>query len=181
MSLRLVDAYKNSNEYVVKHIPLTHKLDKPYEDISDVVFDRDNLTPREYLMIYQSYNELDIYDGANTNERKILAPIIESFYDDNNCLALVYPRFTPLAGDWESMSIPTDEVGSAIASKGFNLTREEINNFLEAAKRFAEDYDLSPEDSWGNLSNVGYSPIFGLRLIDYGMDSYILNYFVKRT
>ena len=170
MSIRKVGSYKNSSEYIQKtidinrKIPLIHSLEELEENEKE-------FTKREYLSIAQSLMEMEIWDNSSWEERQILAPILHSFYDHNNCLVLIYPRFEPLADEMSCFRMEEEEIATALqeilARKG--MDDEEIGNFIQKVTDFNSSWDMNEGDTILNLNNIGYSKIFGVRLIDFGL------------
>lgn len=181
MCLRQVIDY-STPLLIKKVVPLKRKIQR-LDNLNELIANKEYFTKREYLMLYQQFLELDIYDSANWKQRKILAPIIDFTYDHNNAPVLVYPKFQPLATETEAFRLDEDEAVAAIQSfltENSSMEDEEIGNFINDITDFCDSYDLRQDDVLLNLSNLGYSPIFGPRIIDYGLDYDVAAYFMKR-
>lgn len=173
MSIRKIKPYKSS-DFIQKTIDIDRKISY-IADLNDLAAHKDEFTKREYLSIYQSFAEVDIWDDASWEERKILSPIIDFFYDHNNCPVLIYPRFEPLDSEESIFRYDEDEIPielqKKLSTKG--MTDESIGVFLNSIINFCYKYDLNEEDIILNFSNIGWNKIFGTRIIDFGLTNKI--------
>lgn len=131
----------------------------------------DEFTKKEALALYQTLNEIEIWDCATWEERSILAPIVGVSYNHNNVPVVTFPRFTPLCSEEDAMFLEEDEAIVMLQEKlnMFGYNDEQIGFFIEQITNFCIDYNVSEEDILRNLNNVGYHPVFGVRIIDYGL------------
>ena len=64
-----------------------------------------------------------------------------------------------------------EEIATALqeilAIKG--MSDEEIGDFIQQVVDFNSSWNMNEEDTILNLNNIGYSKIFGVRLIDFGL------------
>lgn len=180
MCLRKVSDYR-SPYLIQKSVSLNRKIQK-IKNLEDLVENKEYFTKREYLMLYQQFLELEIYNDATWDERAIIAPIIDFFYDRSNCPVLVYPKFEPIASESDSFRLDEDEAIAAIqeflSKKG--LDDNEIGIFIQKIINFCDEYNLRQDDILLNVNNLGYSEIFGPRIIDYGLDYEVADYFIKK-
>lgn len=177
MSIRKVKPY-GSSDFIQKtidierKIPLMHGLD----DLSE---HETEFTRREYLSLYQSFAEVELWNDCSWEERGILAPVVHFFYDINNRPVLVYPRFEPLATEEEIFRFEEEEVATELnyrlSQRG--MTDDEIGIFIEKVLQFCDDYDMNENDTLLNLNNLGWNPIFGARIIDYGLSNEMIDKF----
>lgn len=143
--------------------------------------EHEELTKAEYLAIAQSYNEIEVWENASWEERKYLAPLLGVRYDYNNTPVLMFPKFEPLccereANHYEESEI-VEEFHRRLGVKG--VEDYEIGKTIEGFYRLCRDHDLSIEDIVENLSNLGWHPIFGCRIIDYGLSNQIFYNYVN--
>ena len=69
-------------------------------------------------------------------------------------------------------------------SNPFNLkigmTEDEIGIFIERILQFCDDYDMNENDTLLNLNNLGWNPVFGARIIDYGLSNEMIDKFYTK-
>lgn len=177
MSIRKVKPYGHS-EFIQKTIDIERKIPLMYglKDLSD---HEKEFTQREYLSLYQSFAEVELWNDCSWEERGILAPVVEFFYDINNRPVVVYPRFEPLASEEETFRFEEEEVVNELswrlAQKG--MSDEEVGTFIEKVLQFCDDYDMNENDTLLNLNNLGWNPVFGARVIDYGLSNEMIEKF----
>ena len=163
MSVRRIKPYKSNNSgFIQKVIEIGRKIPKMYST-EDLEKHESDFTKEEYLALYQSFFEKEIWDNSSWGEKQVLAPLVDFFYDDNNCPVLVFPRFKPLATEQEAFSIEDDDIG----------------NFIENIIQVCEEYDLNEEDILYNLSNLGWNATFGARIVDFGLNNEIMRWYNK--
>lgn len=180
MSIRKVKPYGNS-DFIQKTIDIERKI-PIIQSLNDLSYYEKEFTRREYLSLYQTLAEKELWDDCSWEERGILAPIVHFFYDLNNRPVLVYPRFEPLATEEETFRFEEEEVGMELnyrlSQKG--MTDSEIGDFIEKVLQFCEDYDLNENDTLLNLNNLGWNPVFGARVIDYGLSNEMIEKFYAK-
>ena len=180
MSIRKVKPYGNS-DFIQKTIDIERKIPL-MANLIELEAHEAEFTKREYLSIYQTLAEKELWDDCSWWERGILAPIVHFFYDINNRPVLVYPRFEPLASEDETFRFEEEEVvmelNYRLSQKG--MTDEEIGDFIEKVLQFCEDYDMNENDTLLNLNNLGWNPIFGARIIDYGLSNEMIDKFYRK-
>lgn len=179
MSIRKVKPYGNS-DFIQKTIDIERKI-PIIQSLDDLSNYEKEFTRREYLSIYQTLAEKEIWDGCSWEERGILAPVVHFFYDLNNRPVLVFPRFEPLATEEETFRFEEEDVINELswrlAQKG--MTDDEIGNFIESILSFCDYYDMNEGDTLLNLNNLGWNPVFGARIIDYGLSNEMIDKFYK--
>lgn len=180
MSIRKVKPYGNS-DFIQKTIDIDRKISY-LADLNELAAHEDEFTKREYLSIYQSLAEAEVWNDASWEERKILSPLVDFYYDHNNCPVLIYPRFEPLASESESFRFEDEEVVNELswrlAQRG--MTDDEIGTFIERVLQFCDDYDMNENDTLLNLNNLGWNPVFGARVIDYGLSNEMIDKFYAK-
>lgn len=171
MSVRKVKPYGNS-DFIQKTIDIDRKLPL-IQSLSDLNGYEKEFNRWEYLSIYQSLAEAELWNDCSWEERELLSPLVQFYFDNYNRPVLVYPRFEPLAQENESFRFEEEECLSALhlrlARKG--MADEEIGSFIERIIALCEDYDLDETDILYNLNNLGWNPIFGARIIDFGLNN----------
>ena len=177
MSIRKVKPY-GSSDFIQKTIDIERKIPLMY-GLEDLSKHETEFTRREYLSLYQSFAEVELWNDSSWEERGILAPVVHFFYDINNRPVLVYPRFEPLATEEEIFRFEEEEVATELnyrlSQKG--MTDDEIGIFIEKVLQFCDDYDMNENDTLLNLNNLGWNPIFGARIIDYGLSNEMIDKF----
>lgn len=162
---------KNLNSgYVQKTIDINRHI-PVLQNPSDLDEHIDEFTKKEALALYQSLNEIDIWENADWEERSILAPIVGVSYNNYNIPIITFPKFVPLVSEEETYELEEDEAIVELQEKmtEFGYTDEQIGMFLEQVTNFCTDWGINEEDILQNLNNVGYHPVFGVRIIDYGL------------
>lgn len=143
--------------------------------LQEVEEQKNDLTKEQYLAIAQSFNEIEVWENASWKERQLLAPIVDMRYDFNNAPILILPKFEPLCGETEANYYEESEVieefHRRLALKG--LEDYQIGKTIEGFYKICENYNLNPADVVENLSNIGWHPLFGCRIIDYGLSNQI--------
>lgn len=160
------------SDLIEKRVPLKRKI--PIF-ISIQELNNEELTKTEYLAVAQSYNEMKVWETLSWEERKFFAPILNVQYDHNNAPILTLPRFEPLCSETEANRYEESEIIEAFHCK-LNLKGLEdyqIGKIIEGFYETCRKYDLNCEDIIENLSNIGWHPIFGCRIIDYGLSNEI--------
>lgn len=162
---------------VKKQITLSRKI--PLFSSLEELEETDELKKDEYLAVAQSYNEIALWEEATWEEKQLLCPIINVYYDFNNAPVLVLPKFEPLCSEKEANYYEESEVieeyHRRLGLKGYDDYN--IGKFLERVYQFCENHDLDSADVIENLSNVGWHPLFGCRVIDYGLSDTIFYHY----
>ena len=57
----------------------------------------------------------------------------------------------------------------------------EAGDFIEKVLQFCEDYDMNENDTLLNLNNLGWNPVFGARIIDYGLSNEMIEKFYSKS
>ena len=70
------------------------------------------------------------------------------------------------------------ELNYRLSQKG--MTDNEIGDFIEKVLQFCEDYDMNENDTLLNLNNLGWNPVFGARIIDYGLSNEMIEKFYSK-
>lgn len=179
MAQRIIDNC-GALDIVEKGIILDRKIPF-FSHLDEVEDNRHLLTKGEYLAVAQSFNEIELWEEATWEEKQLLSPIMGVRHDFNNAPILLLPKFEPLCSEKEAYrfeeSEVIDEFHLQLSLKG--MEDYEIGKTLEGFYRLCEDYDLNTEDIIENLSNIGWNPILGCRIIDYGLSNTIFNNYVK--
>ena len=169
MSSRKVKVCGNS-DFIQKTLDINRKIPL-LADLDELVAHEDEFTKREYLSIYQSLAEIEIWNDASWEERKLLSPLIDFYYDHNNCPVLIYPRFEPLETEESIFRYDEDEIPIELQKKLSvkGMTDESIGIFLNNIINFCYKYDLNEDDILLNFSNLGWNKVFGVRIVDFGL------------
>lgn len=165
-------------QLVQKVVDFERKIPKIYSTI-ELAEHKEDFTKSEYLTLAQQFNEKEMWDEADWKERKLLAPLLDFSYDHLNHPILTYPRFTPLMTTLEAYRFEEEEIVNELhlrlAVKG--MTDDEIGKFLEGCYQLCRDYALDTDDIIGNVNNIGWHDVLGVRIIDFGLsDSIYDNY-----
>ena len=166
MALRKVRPLTN-NEYIEKYIDITitdidlpQILLDPNEFCSQYKY---KLPHRLFLAYAQQLQEIYIWRMATFEELYMIAPIVNIYFSSERLPIVVYPRFTPLL---EEMG---DERQLQGILKYLNCNYSELEEFLKQVPTFCDNWGLNSDDILCNYNNIGYHPIFGFRIIDYGL------------
>ena len=177
MSIRKVKPFGNS-DFIQKTIDIERKIPLMY-GLQDLSAHEKDFTRREYLSLYQSFAEVELWNDCSWEERGILSPLVDFFYDTNNRPVLVYPRFEPLAREEETFRFEETEAVSELhqrlVKKG--ISDEKIGVFIEKVISFCDDYDMDEADILYNLNNLGWNDTFQVRIIDYGLSNEMVRKF----
>ena len=179
MSVRKIKPFRAKNSGFIQKVIDINRVIPTLHSIEELEENYENFSKIEYLALYQSLKEKEIWDNASWEERAVLAPIVDFFYDEYNCPVLVFPRFSPVASEEEACCLEDDEcipfLNNALALQG--MEDGDIGKFIETTINVCTDFDLNEEDILYNLSNIGYNSIFSARILDYGVDSLIMEEF----
>lgn len=164
---------------VEKVISLQRKI--PIFSNLEELDESDELEKGEYLAVAQSYNEIEVWENATWEERKYLAPLLGVHYDYNNAPVLTFPKFEPLCSEREANHYEESEIieefHRRLGMKG--MEDFQIGEIIEGFYQICRDYCLNAEDIIENLSNLGWHPTFGCRIIDYGLSKSIFYKYVN--
>lgn len=186
---KINDRYANEG-YIIKEINLD---DFPWRtevipnfpkdgNLNDIykIFEECNVNSITQQAIIQQYNELYIYNEATPEERAILAPQVKVVYSLFNLPDIYYPKFYPLMEEKEVWSLNERDLsvklGSRLQWRGINF--DDYKKFVDGVVDLCEEFNLREDDILLNPSNIGYHPILGLRIIDYGLtnDNQLLDF-----
>ena len=180
MSSRVVCSYDDVGLYIIKKIPFYSSIEGMKFPSLDECFDNDGnlnlnfkqITELEAISaVEQQYNEWWNWFFICDEFRNLLAPIVQTTYDYRNLPILMFPRFSPLMDEEEVDKYSDEEIlirlGMKIKEHG--IKEEECFNFLNQIYSLCDYLNLNKADIINNPSNIGYNPIFGLRIIDYGL------------
>lgn len=174
MSVRVVSKIENKHlgapSYITKKVEMDRLIPFCY-DINDLENIKDVLTDKEYIALYQQFTEMRLYDEADWRERESLAPLIDVYYDKNNCPVLVFPYFTPLQSEAEAQVTEDDAVIDVLRriATQLGVDDETLGYILTGITDFCYAHELDESEMLLNLNNLGYNEHFGIRVIDYGM------------
>lgn len=181
MACRLInDKYANEG-YIIKEINLeelckSEKTVPKFPENGDPevlfpIFESLNLSSITRQAIIQQYNELYIFEEANEEERNILAPQVKVVYSLFNLPDIYYPKFIPLLEEKEVWTLSEEDLKIRLGQKlqWFGISFPQYKRFAEKVSCLCEEFDLREDDILLNPSNIGYHPVLGLRIIDYGL------------
>ena len=145
--------------------------------ILDKIFLQCNCNNRIKQAIYQQYNEILLYETIDCEDKKVLAPQCDiSYTSKNNLPIIIYPRFAPIFDADEVWKHKEEELmfltGMRCCKLG--LSEEDLISFLKRTQNLCSNYNLREDDILKNPSNIGYHPILGLRIIDYGLTDKVI-------
>lgn len=187
MACRIIEKTINP-EFIIKSIPYDECLlnvSWPEASIANNInlnkcFEECKCNNAFKQAIIQQYNEIYLYNEVDTYTKQILAPQCGVIYNDKGRLPkIIYPNFTPLC---EEKTIWQYSEQNCLIFLGYlaaqhQITRYDLFNFIEQVKTFCTDWNIREEDILLNPSNIGIHPVFGLRILDYGLtnDQIIIN------
>lgn len=181
MSSRKISFYNDSNEYIQKSINVKRKIPL-ITNFQDLKEHENEFDKQEYLSIYQQLMELEIWNNSSEKMRGILAPLVRSYYDKNNALVLVFPRYEPLMAEESVFRFEDEEVlpilQNLLSQKG--MSDDEIGNFIEKIIDFCDEWDLCLSDIMNNLNNIGWHSAFKVSIIDYGLSNEMIEKFYSK-
>lgn len=169
-----------ATDIVEKGIVLERKIPIFY-DLNELEESKNDFSKAEYLAIAQSYNEIEVWENATWEERKYLAPLLGVRYDYNNAPVLTFPKFEPLCSEREANHYEESEIieefHRRLGLKG--IEDYQIGKIIEGFYKVCRDHYLNTGDIIENLSNLGWHPFFGCRIIDYGLSKEIFNTYMN--
>ena len=120
--------------------------------------------------VIQQYNEYIIYNELRANN-KILAPILDYFWDERNLPILKYPIFKPFVADENFYQLSDEEnlIQLGILGAHFGYDLKYMSNFIKEVREVCDEFNLREDDILHNLSNIGFNSNYGIRVIDYGL------------
>ena len=171
MSSRQVVDMGSTIKKIVPYFDCLEKIKFPFwDDINEIYKILDNTPLLCKSAVIQQYNEYIIYNELQANS-KILAPILNCFWDERNLPILIYPKFEPFATDEKFYELSDEEnlikLGMMGAHFGYDL--KYISNFIKEVREICEEFNLREDDILCNLSNIGFNPNYGICVIDYGL------------
>lgn len=190
MACRKINERYANEGYIIKEINLddfpwrTNKIpefpkDGNYEVINRI-FEECNVNSITQQAIIQQYNELYIYNEATPEERSILAPQVKVAYSLLNLPDIYYPKFRPLMEEKEVWSLNERDLNIKFGSRlqWFGISFDDYKKFIDGVVDLCEEFNLREDDILLNPSNIGYHPVLGLRIIDYGLtnDNQLLDF-----
>ena len=181
MACRQINNRYASEGYIIKEINLdglpwrTEVIPKFPKDgnPNDIykIFEECNINSITQQAIIQQYNELYIYNEATSEEREILAPQVKVVYSLFNLPDIYYPKFYPLMDEKEVWSLNERDLSVKLGSRlqSFGVSFFDYKKFVDGVVDLCEEFNLREDDILLNPSNIGYHPVLGLRVIDYGL------------
>ena len=144
------------------------------------IFDECNINTITQQAIIQQYNELYIYSEATSEERAILAPQVKIVYSLLDIPDIYYPKFYPIMEEKEVWSLNERDLSVRLGTRlqWFGISFFDYKKFVDGVVNLCEEFNLREDDILLNPSNIGYHPVLGLRIIDYGLtneNNYILS------
>lgn len=135
------------------------------------IFRECNVNSITQQAIIQQYNELYIYNEATPEEREILAPQVKVVYSLFNLPDIYYPKFHPLMTESEVWSLNERDLSVKLGQQlqWLGISFFDYKKFVDEVVDLCEEFNLREDDILLNPSNVGYHPVLGLRIIDYGL------------
>lgn len=154
------------SEKTIPQFPKNRNLEVLYE-----LFEKLNISKTTKQAIIQQYNELYIFEEAVLEEREILAPQVKVVHSLFNIPDIYYPKFSPLLNENEVWSLDENDLRIKMGQRlqWFGISFNQYKNFAEKVSYLCEDFNLREDDILLNPSNIGYHPVLGLRIIDYGL------------
>ena len=182
MGCRGIDERWKEEGYIIKYIPPAlnpgiNKIEFPSFDNFSLQEIRDKLQYVPFFSkeiksaIWQQYYELFVYHYSDVNERMILAPQVKVVSSIFNLPDIYYPFFTPLIDEDRVRQLNEQDLFTYLGSRlqwfgiGFNVYK----HFTKKVSNLCTSFNLNEEDILSNPSNIGYHPVLGLRIIDYGL------------
>ena len=181
MACRQINTKYADEGYIIKEVNLEElcKSEKvipqfPNDGNPEVLqklFEELNVSRITQQAIIQQYNELYVFGEATPEEREILAPQVKVVHSLFNIPDIYYPKFYPLLNEEEVWSLSEKDLGIRIGQRlqWFGISFNQYKNFAEKVSYLCEDFNLREDDIFLNPSNIGYHPVLGLRIIDYGL------------
>ena len=181
MSCRKINDKYAKEGYIIKEINLddfpwqTDKMPNfPKDGNPDIIykiFEECNVNSITQQAIMQQYNELYIYNEASSEEREILAPQVKVVYSLLDLPDIYYPKFQPLMDEKEVWCLNERDLSVKLGTKlqWFGINFDNYKKFVNKVSELCEEFNLREDDILLNPSNIGYHPILGLRIIDYGL------------
>lgn len=181
MACRKINDRHANEGYIIKEIDLsdflrqTDKvLDFPKDgnpELIHKVFKECNVNSITQQAIIQQYNELYIYNEATPEEREILAPQVKVVYSLLNLPDIYYPKFHPLMTESEVWSLNERDLSVKLGQQlqWLGISFFDYKKFVDGVVDLCEEFNLREDDILLNPSNIGYHPVLGLRIIDYGL------------
>lgn len=179
MGSRIVLPFGSSGEYIEKRIPDDDDvkqwnfptLDEYYVDSDSVYKHAGKNNSIIWNAIEQQYNEWSAWVNSPETIKCFLAPIVHTYTDKNGLPVLCFPYFIPILDETQIFKY-NDTEALLIAGKHLeqlHISNDDILKFYRELPTVIDFLNLVTADILNNPSNIGYNPIFGLRIIDYGL------------
>lgn len=174
----------DNTDYIIKAIPISKDSNlnevewpEPYSVVNNInqlekCFKDSNCNNFLKQAIIQQYNEILLYHEVDMYDRLLLAPQCSVSISKPGALPeIIYPKFIPLCSDSDIWKYDEKEclILLGMRAKEYNIISKQLFHFLNSAQNLCLNWNLREEDILYNPSNIGYHPIFGLRIIDYGL------------
>ena len=181
MACRQINTRYADEGYIIKEVNLEElcKSEKTIPrfpsdgnpEVLQKLFEELNVSRITQQAIIQQYTELYVFGEATSEEREILAPQVKVVHSLFNIPDIYYPKFYPLLNEDEVWSLSEKDLGIRMGQRlqWFGISFNQYKSFAEKVSYLCEDFNLREDDIFLNPSNIGYHPVLGLRIIDYGL------------
>lgn len=124
----------------------------------------------DYLAYAQTLKEVEVWDDCSWATRQVLCPILQFSYVQNTP-TIIMPYMRPLMSEKEALQVDSDSAFSTLVETAYKLGCDDyqIERFYQGVLKNCESFNLSVDDILNNLSNIGFTRMLGLRVIDYGL------------
>ena len=180
MACRQINDRYAAEGYIIKEVPWDSTLKNVNfpepENISfqtlDKIFEEIKLENEQVKQaIIQQYNEIFIWNEATRKQKEILAPQVKIVYGLCDLPSIYYPKFKPLVAEETVWKLNERDLyihfGQMLQWFGVNFY--DYKQFVKGVIDLCDDFNLNENDILTNPSNIGYHPVLGLRVIDYGL------------
>lgn len=179
MACRQIDERYIQEGYIIKEVPWDDKLKNisfpSPEEISfqklEKIFEENDLNNIIRQAITQQYNEIFIWNEATRQQREILAPQVKVVEGLCNLPRIYYPKFKPLVAEETVWKLNERDLCIHFGQmlQWYGVTFYDYRQFAIGVTNLCNDFNLREDDILLNPSNIGYHPVLGLRIIDYGL------------
>ena len=179
MACRQIDERWAKSGYIIKRVKWDDALlkasfptcDELTTSILQDIFKQTNLNKITQQAIIQQYNEIYIYNEADIEQRNILAPQVKVYYSINNLPEIIYPKFEPIIHEEDVWKFNEEDLRITLGMRLqlVGISFKQYKQFTKKVADLCEDFNLREDDILLNPSNIGYHPVLGLRVIDYGL------------
>lgn len=157
-------------EYIIK-APKIRRVIPKFETHLDLLDFKERLTMTEFLGLSQMFFEKAVWEECNWDEKRLLCPIIDFRYDNNNIPIFIMPYIEPLLTLEEALETDQDDcldiINNILIRNGKD--EEQVGQLFEDILTLCENHGINDEDILYNLSNCGFSNTLGFRILDYGL------------